>query len=547
MKNGNPVNESVMKRFFIPLSVALCALFVWSCEKNEDFDGQAGSPKKLITFWAHNESHLTKTQLSDKYTQVWSPGDEIAVAYKGEFGIGTTTITEPSASAGFQAMIDDTWEFDGVNEVFAVYPATRDIIYLPDYGYDGYGYAARATCYPEQQAVEGTFAPGLFPSIAVSMDSELHFKNLFGGVVFQFSEGCEDISAVTLHANDYGYLSGGGLYFMYSGEPYYFSAIGGEVYTPDVKLLAPKDGFEPDKYYYMALPRYEFPTGFSLCFYKGDQVAVKRFTSAHEIKRSTFAILKGMNNDLTWQSESSLCTSVAEEMTGQWLRNDGVLLDFGYTIPGKAIWVENATSKEFDENFIVDLSLLTNIWGDIVLDWNGSSYYLCSRVDGKYSMYDQEQRESLLSPLEEPVSLTYMGLWLEPEPGHTINLFGAAVGERTQYQTLTLFKEIADNNGGNLPVVYIDKLGKAEDYDGIDVNGKVVVVNRGDISFSEKITNAYTNGAIGIIIVNNFDEVLNMIVDNNDLIPAASVPLSARELLLGKTSVPCYRPDISEL
>jgi len=528
-----------MKRVFIFLSVALCALFAWSCEKNEDFDSQTVSTKKTFTFWAFNESYPTKTQLSDKHTQVWSPGDQILVVYKNEYDYFTTDITEPSASAGFQGQVDDTWELDGENLVYAAYPIV-DLYRLGGSSYLGYAF----TCYAEQQAVEGTFAPGLFPSMAISTDSELHFKNLFGGVVFRFSEGCEDFSAVTLHANNYGFLTGRFLYCIDEVEgPFFYSYM--DNYTPDVKLLAPVGGFKPDVDYYMALPPYTFGSGFSLCFHKGDEVAIKRFTSFHKVKPSTFGVLKGMNQNLTWQSATELPPFAEEDMVGQWaeLAMNTLRLDFGYTVPGKAIWIAGANNTEYDENNMVDLSLSRNIWGDIELDWNGSPYYLCSKGDGSYYLYGGDNGYGALSRPDEFLTLKYMGLWLEPEPEKIISLNGSAVGDRTKFQTLTLFKEIADNYGGNLPIVYIDKYGNEADYEGIDVTGKVVVVNRGNITFSEKIDNAYAKGAIGLIVVNNAEEFIDMNVENNDVIPVANAPLSARTLLLGKTSVPCYRPD----
>lgn len=45
-----------------------------------------------------------------------------------------------------------------------------------------------------------------------------------------------------------------------------------------------------------------------------------------------------------------------------------------------------------------------------------------------------------------------------------------------------------------------NKLGYPEDYDGIDVTGKVVLVKRGDLTFVDKIHNAYVHGAAGIIV-----------------------------------------------
>ena len=46
-------------------------------------------------------------------------------------------------------------------------------------------------------------------------------------------------------------------------------------------------------------------------------------------------------------------------------------------------------------------------------------------------------------------------------------------------------------------------VGKLEDYDDVDVTGKIVVVKRGEITFEEKVQNAKAKGAIAILFVNS--------------------------------------------
>jgi len=52
-------------------------------------------------------------------------------------------------------------------------------------------------------------------------------------------------------------------------------------------------------------------------------------------------------------------------------------------------------------------------------------------------------------------------------------------------------------------MIKIPEYGEAVDYQGIDVNGKIVVVSRGEITFYDKTMNAMNNGAIGIVVYNN--------------------------------------------
>lgn len=75
--------------------------------------------------------------------------------------------------------------------------------------------------------------------------------------------------------------------------------------------------------------------------------------------------------------------------------------------------------------------------------------------------------------------------------------------------------------------VYLAKPGEPEDYTGIDVKGKVVLVDRGKITFTDKILNASDAGAAGIIVVNNQPGTLPMDLSSVEgdpkRIPAVSV------------------------
>ncbi|MGG3561856.1 S8 family serine peptidase [Neobacillus rhizosphaerae] len=65
------------------------------------------------------------------------------------------------------------------------------------------------------------------------------------------------------------------------------------------------------------------------------------------------------------------------------------------------------------------------------------------------------------------------------------------------------WEKFAAANGGKLELASIGgKLGNPEDYNGVDVKGKVVLVPRGTLSFYDKTVNAAKAGAIGIIVYN---------------------------------------------
>ncbi|WP_078381949.1 S8 family serine peptidase [Sutcliffiella halmapala] len=64
---------------------------------------------------------------------------------------------------------------------------------------------------------------------------------------------------------------------------------------------------------------------------------------------------------------------------------------------------------------------------------------------------------------------------------------------------------LAELEGENLPVVDVGP-GYESSYTNKDVNGKIVLVQRGLIEFPDKITNAYKNGAKAVLLYNNVPE-----------------------------------------
>ncbi len=90
--------------------------------------------------------------------------------------------------------------------------------------------------------------------------------------------------------------------------------------------------------------------------------------------------------------------------------------------------------------------------------------------------------------------------------------------------------------GQTVGFVYLPGFGAPEEYVGLDVTGKIVAVDRGDLSFQEKIDNAAAAGAIGCIVVNNDPTPLNMSVENIT-IPAICVDMGAKAVLTGMTEI----------
>lgn len=80
--------------------------------------------------------------------------------------------------------------------------------------------------------------------------------------------------------------------------------------------------------------------------------------------------------------------------------------------------------------------------------------------------------------------------------------------------------------GQTVAYVVVPNTGDVADYEGLDVEGKIAVVTRGDITFEEKMVNAANAGAVGCIVVNNQPGVISMAIEDFK-VPAISVQQDA--------------------
>ena len=80
---------------------------------------------------------------------------------------------------------------------------------------------------------------------------------------------------------------------------------------------------------------------------------------------------------------------------------------------------------------------------------------------------------------------------------------------------------------GEYEFVFVPNYGAVEDFAQVDVEGKVALVSRGDISFYEKVDNAWNAGAAACIVYNNTDGEFGMdLTDTSANIPAISIMLA---------------------
>ena len=102
--------------------------------------------------------------------------------------------------------------------------------------------------------------------------------------------------------------------------------------------------------------------------------------------------------------------------------------------------------------------------------------------------------------------------------------FKEAYNQNTkEYDFFEMLGITASNPHEVIEYVTIPGYGYSINYSGVDVNGKIALVSRGDITFEEKVQFAYEAGARAIIIYNNVFGDISMTVGNNLKIPVISI------------------------
>ena len=76
---------------------------------------------------------------------------------------------------------------------------------------------------------------------------------------------------------------------------------------------------------------------------------------------------------------------------------------------------------------------------------------------------------------------------------------------------------LMDLDGQTLPLVAVPGLGTPEDFAAVDVAGKVALVDRGELTFTEKAANAAAAGAVACLVANNEPGTISPAVDSSTI------------------------------
>lgn len=182
-----------MKKTFKAFLCCICAVALFSCEKETRIPGEGTVPEgyTLQTFTATGEAVITRTALSGANT-VWSKNDQIKVILND----GTAVNAELTDGAGtatgtFAGMVPD-----GKTALYAVYPAAA---------YSSVDGTTVNVSVPADQT--GTFSAGNIAVAKVGAENNMSFKNVTAFLVFQLKTGSE-VTKVEVASVDGGALSG---------------------------------------------------------------------------------------------------------------------------------------------------------------------------------------------------------------------------------------------------------------------------------------------------------------------------------------------------
>jgi subtilisin family serine protease len=201
-------------------------------------------------------------------------------------------------------------------------------------------------------------------------------------------------------------------------------------------------------------------------------------------------------------------------------------------------WFSNENNPGFRTDFIDAVQYAVNMGADIIslsLYWRAIPFDVITTLEWAYSkgviivgvtgndadIY--KNRINDLGAIEQVIATGAIDRNLEKanfsQYGNEIELvapgsqiYGAAVIGKGQNGSLVVnnsqisIKNFDFSNSTSNPIngnlVYAG-LGRINDFVNISTTGKIVLINRGEISFTEKVENAHNNGAIGVLIVNN--------------------------------------------
>ena len=268
LRNHFSNQSNSMKKLNLIGVLAVAALLFAGCEMSkESAELLPGETTIEATRGAFTKSVLSASDQA--YDILWSVPDKILVGYPGvKLAKFTSTNKTKASSASFKGKLPE-----GEGPLVGIYPATsgnavdEEMVFSVQF-------------FDEQKAVEGSYDPDAFPSVAIGEGNSLSFQNICG--LLEVTVGYSDVTSITLlngrvtdpviiepvDPNEPGYstrafvssvIPAGILSVSVDGEPVIVK-YSDEIVS--IILNAPSGGyFKKGAKYYISVPPCDFPDG----------------------------------------------------------------------------------------------------------------------------------------------------------------------------------------------------------------------------------------------------------------------------------------------
>ena len=261
-------------------------LFISSCQFDNLAPNEVSQREQKITIEATYEQPEmdTKTVRDGNAKIYWTPGDAISLF----FGSGTnggskfiaqndTVVLKTSFSGSITAVTGGSDIDDEDTYFWGLYP------YDATSSCDGSSVTMRIPSV--QPGMEGTFAPGMAPSLGRSQKLVLSFRNIWSGFGFIVSEA--GLQSVTFRGNAGEDIAGKARIGIGEDKnPIVLEILDG---VKEVTLTAPTaEGFVPGEYYYMQFFPCTFESGFSVELVSATKKGTYNYTTSMSYPRSTW-------------------------------------------------------------------------------------------------------------------------------------------------------------------------------------------------------------------------------------------------------------------
>ena len=342
----------------------------------------------VFTAMTETGSPNTKTELSENHV-LWSPGDEISLfcGGNGRSYKFTAQNSYPAATVDFSGIIDQAHS-DALNAgtvdvpFWAVYP------YASDNACDG---ESVTLCVPSMQVADTyTFAPKSFPSVARSMNNELRFYNVCGGIKLKFSRS--DITCVNIESNNGEPLSGTvKVAFDSNNRPYVKEVANGVDF---IDFCPAYSTFDTDRDYFISVLPGALSGGLTFTFELEDPnvFGTKEVNKSLTVKRNTFGNVGVIDNNVEWELD---VTSTPETV------------DLGLSVNWASCNLGAETPDEYGYFFA---------WGEILpkenYDW--STYKWANGSSSSITKYNLRDVVYTLKPEDDAATVQFGDGWRTP-------------------------------------------------------------------------------------------------------------------------------------